>query len=166
MCDVYNFVTGDVLRYLPFSPKTVFFLPQKSFITDGTLRQQVTLYSLHVETILETSGFLAHFREAIVVARFWAGKYVSGAKRGKYATGAKRGKNMQPVSSAGKHATCSKRQGHTTGAKRGKTCNRFQAQEIIQPMPCAGKHATDAKRGKYATGAKRGSVCTLDCLGK
>ena len=30
------------MRFLPFSPKAVFFLPQKPFVSDGTLRQQVT----------------------------------------------------------------------------------------------------------------------------
>ena len=46
---------------------------------------------------------------------------------------------MQPVPSAGKHAT---------DGKRGKTRNWCQAQENMQPMPSAGKQATDAKRGK------------------
>ena len=46
---------------------------------------------------------------------------------------------MQPVLSAGKHAT---------GAKRGKTCNRCEARENRQPVLSAGKHATGAKRGK------------------
>ena len=35
---------GEVQRFLPFNPKTVFFMPQKSFVTDGTLRQQVRVY--------------------------------------------------------------------------------------------------------------------------
>ena len=42
---LFNFSTGEVLRFLPFSPKVVFFLPQKSFVTDGTLRQQVTVFN-------------------------------------------------------------------------------------------------------------------------
>ncbi|XP_058954937.2 lysosomal cobalamin transporter ABCD4-like isoform X2 [Pocillopora verrucosa] len=35
-------LSGEVIRFLPFDPKVVFFLPQKTFVTDGTLRQQLT----------------------------------------------------------------------------------------------------------------------------
>lgn len=35
-------LSGEVMRFLPFDPKVVFFLPQKTFVTDGTLRQQLT----------------------------------------------------------------------------------------------------------------------------
>jgi len=52
---------------------------------------------------------------------------------------------MQPVPSAGKHAT---------GAKRGKTCNWCQARENMQPVLSAGKHVTGAKRGKTRICAK------------
>lgn len=38
---LFPFFTGEVIRFLPFDPKVVFFLPQKTFVTDGTLRQQV-----------------------------------------------------------------------------------------------------------------------------
>ena len=48
-------------------------------------------------------------------------------------------KSVQPLPSAGKHATF---------AKRGKTCNLCQARENTQPFPSAGKHATFTKRGK------------------
>ena len=68
-----------------------------------------------------------------------AGKHATGAKRGKTCNRCQARENMQPVPSAGKHVT---------GAKRGKTCNRCQARENMQPVPSAGKHATGAKRGK------------------
>lgn len=39
---IWSPLSGEVQRFLPFNPKTVFFMPQKSFVTDGTLRQQIT----------------------------------------------------------------------------------------------------------------------------
>jgi len=39
---IWSPISGEVMRFLPFSPKAVFFLPQKTFVTDGTLRQQIT----------------------------------------------------------------------------------------------------------------------------
>ncbi|CAH3167261.1 unnamed protein product, partial [Porites evermanni] len=42
LCGIWKPISGEVLRFLPLSPKAVFFLPQKAFITDGTLRQQLT----------------------------------------------------------------------------------------------------------------------------
>ena len=57
---------------------------------------------------------------------------------------------MQPVPSAGKHAT---------GTKRGKTCNRYQARENMQRVTSTGKHVTGAKREKtMVTGTKRGNT--------
>ncbi|XP_020629474.1 ATP-binding cassette sub-family D member 4-like isoform X2 [Orbicella faveolata] len=41
LCGIWSPLSGEVLRFLPFSPKAVLFLPQKSFLTDGTLRQQL-----------------------------------------------------------------------------------------------------------------------------
>ncbi|XP_022787215.1 ATP-binding cassette sub-family D member 4-like [Stylophora pistillata] len=35
-------LSGEVIRFLPFDPKIAFFLPQKTFVTDGTLREQIT----------------------------------------------------------------------------------------------------------------------------
>lgn len=39
---IWSPISGEVRRFVPFNPKTVFFMPQKSFVTDGTLRQQIT----------------------------------------------------------------------------------------------------------------------------
>ncbi|XP_067030926.1 lysosomal cobalamin transporter ABCD4-like isoform X2 [Acropora muricata] len=39
---IWKPLSGKVERFLPFNPKTVFFMPQKTFVTDGTLRQQIT----------------------------------------------------------------------------------------------------------------------------
>ena len=131
MCGVYNFVTGDVLRFLPFSPKTVFFLPQKSFITDGTLRQQVTLNSLETTLGIVSVVFWCTF------VKLWVSHaFVNWESNSCYLEGRE---NMQPVPRAGKHVT---------GAKRGKACNRCQTRENMQPVPNAGKHAIGAKRGK------------------
>lgn len=41
LCGIWSPLSGEVLRFLPFSPKAVLFLPQKTFLTDGTLRQQL-----------------------------------------------------------------------------------------------------------------------------
>ena len=41
-----HLLTGEVLRFLPFSPKDVLFLPQNTFLTDGTLRQQVNSFRI------------------------------------------------------------------------------------------------------------------------
>lgn len=46
-----DFFTGEVLRFLPLNPKAVLFLPQKTFLTDGTLRQQVN-WSKFMQKIL------------------------------------------------------------------------------------------------------------------
>ena len=51
-------------------------------------------------------------------------------------------RNMQPLSSAGKHATVT---------KSGKTCNLCQARESMQLVPNAGKPETGASAGKPAT---------------
>ncbi|KAJ7384685.1 ATP-binding cassette sub- D member 4 [Desmophyllum pertusum] len=39
---IWTPLSGEVMRFLPFTPKNVFFLPQKTFVSDGTLRQQLT----------------------------------------------------------------------------------------------------------------------------
>ncbi|XP_015770297.1 PREDICTED: ATP-binding cassette sub-family D member 4-like [Acropora digitifera] len=39
---IWKPLSGKVERFLPFNPKAVFFMPQKTFVTDGTLRQQIT----------------------------------------------------------------------------------------------------------------------------
>jgi len=42
LCGLWSPLSGEVLRFLPHNPKAIFFLPQKTFLTDGTLRQQLT----------------------------------------------------------------------------------------------------------------------------
>ena len=68
----------------------------------------------------------------------------TGAKGGKTCKRCQARENMQPVSSAGKHATGVKRRKNVTGAKRRETRNRCQARKNMQPVAIAGKHTTGA----------------------
>ena len=63
----------------------------------------------------------------------------TGAKGGKTCKRCQARENMQPVSSAGKHAT---------GVKRRKKCNRCQTKGNTQPVPSAKKHVTGGNCGK------------------
>ena len=81
----------------------------------------------------------------------------------KHTTSAKCGKtreNMQPVPSAGKHATCAnggekcnlvQARENVTCAKREKTCNLYQARENIQPVPNAKNKQTSEQTNKQQT---------------
>ena len=36
-----TFFAGEVSRYISYNPESLMFLPQKAYLTDGSLRQQV-----------------------------------------------------------------------------------------------------------------------------
>ena len=84
-----------------------------------------------------------------------AGKHATSAKCGKTCNRCQVRENVQPVPSAGKHAT---------GAKRGKTCNRCQVRKNMQPMSSARKHATGANCGKFHTDDVAFIIHGLNCV--
>jgi len=153
------------MRFLPFSPKAVFFLPQKTFVTDGTLRQQVTVFYSCIVTDTETTVDTYVKKRLCPSPRLSAGKHAIGNGCGKTSNRCRARESMKQVPIVGRHATCVERgktcnrcrarlnmqtlqnssAKHAIGAELRKTCNRCRARENMQPMPSTAKHASSAK---------------------
>ena len=128
------------MRFLPFSPKAVFFLPQKTFVTDGTLRQQVTVFYSCILTDTETTVDTYVKKRLCPSPRLSAGKHAIGNGCGKTSNRCRARESMKQVPIAGRHATY---------VERRKTCNRCRARLNMQAVQSSwAKHAIDAELGK------------------